>query len=392
MRRLKFGMLMFPIHQPSHDPTLQLEEDLDLAVHADRLGFDEFWFGEHHSGGWQIICDPLQMVVAAAQRTRRIRLGSGVSTLAYHHPKMLLESAIQADHLTRGRLMLGVGAGALVLDNTMLGLDPMDARGAMAEGVEAMMRLLAGDGPVTMVPTHARWELRDAWLHLAPYSDPLDIRVAVFNSPSGPRLAGRYGLGMISFGPAASVGLGRQNRLQLALERARYMADQHGQTLDRSRWSAMAPMHLAPTEAQAREEVRFGIAPYFDYLRQILPMNLPTDSDPDHLIDAMHVAGHGVVGTPQMAIEHIQRVQELSGGLGTFLIEHAGWADHDATLRSLRLFAREVAPAFTGSTRRRLEAHARELDPAHDQLTRRTMARAQAQAELAHNREVKAGR
>ena len=326
------------------------------------------------------------MVARAAATTRRIRLGSGVSTLAYHHPKTLLERAVQLDHMTRGRFMFGVGAGAVALDSLMLGLDPMNARTAMAESLEAMMLLLAADGPVTYTPTKADWRLVDAYLQLQPYSDPLDIRVAVFNLASGPRLAGRWGLGMVSFG-AAAVGLGKENRMALAVEKAQYKADEYGRTLERSRWSAMSPIHIAPTEAQARAEVRFGLSAYIDYIRQILPMNVPVDSDLDHLIDTLHLAGHEVVGTPEMAVRHIERVQELSGGVGTFLLEHADWANFAHTKASMELFAREVAPHFTGSSRARGAAYARELQ--HDQLTRRTMAKAQAAADVQHSAEVR---
>ena len=326
------------------------------------------------------------MVARAAATTRRIRLGSGVSTLAYHHPKTLLERAVQLDHMTRGRFMFGVGAGAVALDSLMLGLDPMNARTAMAESLEAMMLLLAADGPVTYTPTKADWRLVDAYLQLQPYSDPLDIRVAVFNLASGPRLAGRWGLGMVSFG-AAAVGLGKENRMALAVEKAQYKADEYGRTLERSRWSAMSPIHIAPTEAQARAEVRFGLSAYIDYIRQILPMNVPVDSDLDHLIDTLHLAGHEVVGTPEMAVRHIERVQELSGGVSTFLLEHADWANFAHTKASMELFAREVAPHFTGSSRARGAAYARELQ--HDQLTRRTMAKAQAAADVQHSAEVR---
>lgn len=387
MTRLAFGMLMFPMHRPEHDPTLLLHQDIALAEHADSLGFDEFWFGEHHSGGWQIVADPLLMVARAAASTRRIRLGSGVSTLSYHHPKMLLDSVIQLDHMTRGRMMFGVGAGALALDSLMLGLDPMRARAAMHESLEAMTLLLAADGPVTYTPAHADWRLVDAELHLLPYSDRLDIRVAAFNSASGPRLAGRFDLGMISFGASAAVGLGKDNRMAMAAEKVRFVAEQHGRQLDRKRWSAMSPMHLAPTEDQARAEVRYGLAAHLDYVRQILPLNVPVDSDVDRLVDTLHLAGHGVVGTPAMAIRHIERMQQLSGGFGTFLLEHADWADHQHTRDSMELFAREVVPHFTGACRPRLRAHARELG--HDQLTRRTMAKAQAAADLEHSREVR---
>ena len=387
MSRLKFGMLMFPIHRPEHNPTLQLHQDIALVEHADALGFDEFWFGEHHSGGWQIIADPLLMVARAAATTQRIRLGSGVSTLAYHHPKMLLDSVVQLDHMTRGRFMFGVGAGALALDSLMMGLEPMKARDAMNESLEAMMLLLKNDGPVSYTPEHAGWRLKDAYLQLLPYSEKLDIRVAVFNSASGPRLAGRWGLGMISFGASAAVGLGKENRMALAVEKAQFMADQHGHVLERSRWSAMSPMHIAPTEAQAREEVRYGISHYIDYIRQILPMNVPVDSDVDNIVDTLHIAGHGVIGTPEMAIDHIERIQELSGGVGTFLIEHSNWASHTHTKASMELFASEVVPHFTGATRARQEAYARELEL--DQLTRRTMAKAQTAADLKHSAEVR---
>ena len=386
MNRLKFGMLMFPIHRPGHNPSLQLARDIELAEQADKLGFDEFWFGEHHSGGWQIIADPLLMVARAAATTKRIRLGSGVSSLAYHHPKMLLDSVIQLDHMTQGRFMFGIGAGALALDSLMMGLDPMNARAAMAESLEAMMLLLEGKNPVSYKPIHADWELTDAYLHLQPYA-PLDIRVAVFNSASGPRLAGRWGLGMISFGASAAVGLGKENRMAKAAEKAQYMAEQYGQTIDRSRWSAMSPIHIAPTEAQAREEVRYGLSHYIDYIRQILPMNVPVDSDIDNIVDALHTAGHGVVGTPEMAIDHIERIQELSGGIGTFLIEHGDWASHAHTCASMELFASEVVPHFTGVNSARKAAYERELE--HDQLTRRTMAKAQAAAELAHSVDVR---
>lgn len=384
---LRFGVLMFPIHRPDQDPTLQLEQDVALAEHADRLGYDEFWFGEHHSGGWQIIADPLLMVARAAATTRRIRLGSGVSTLAYHHPKILLDSVIQLDHMTRGRLMFGVGAGALALDSMMLGHDPMDARDAMVESLEVIDLLLRADGPVSYTPRHADWRLVEAQLHLLPYSNPLDIRVAVFNSASGPAAAGRFGLGMISFGASAAVGLGRENKMATAIEKAEETAAHFGRLVERRRWSAMSPMHLAPTEEQARAEVRFGLVPYIDYIRQILPMNVPVGADPDDIIDTLHTAGHAVVGTPAMAIDHIRRMQQLSGGLGTFLIEHADWADHHRTQASMELFAREVMPHFTGRTRARTAAYDRELQ--HDQLTRRTMAKAQTAAELQYAADVR---
>ncbi|MDG6106484.1 LLM class flavin-dependent oxidoreductase [Dactylosporangium aurantiacum] len=253
MGRIGFGVLMFPIHRPTHNPTLQLEGDLDLAVLCDRLGFDEFWFGEHHSGGWQIIGAPELMIAAAAQRTSRIRLGTGVSTLSYHHPLTLLDRIIQLDHLTRGRLVFGVGAGALALDATMIGHDPMQARRMMEESLEVITELLRFDGPVTR---RTDWfELRDAYLHLAPYQERLDVRVAVFRSPSGPRLAGRFGAGMLSFGASAALGLGSKHPLTTAWQMAAAQA-KAGVEHSRERAALRIPQQRPPAHDTAPPERR----------------------------------------------------------------------------------------------------------------------------------------
>ena len=109
--RLRFGIFMAPFHQAGENPTLALERDLELVAHLDRLGWDEAWIGEHHSAGTEIIASPEIFIAAAAERTRHIKLGTGVISVAYHNPYMVAERAVLLDHLTRGRFMLGVGPG-----------------------------------------------------------------------------------------------------------------------------------------------------------------------------------------------------------------------------------------------------------------------------------------
>jgi limonene 1,2-monooxygenase len=375
--RLKFGVFTYPVHRPTQDPTLQLETDLDLAEHCDRLGFDEFWFGEHHSGGWQTIASPELMIAAAAQRTHRIRLGTGVSALSYHHPLLLADRIVQLDHMTRGRLIFGVGSGALALDSLMIGHDPMEARRRMEESLEVMLDLFRGEGPVNR--TTDWFTLRDAWLQLLPYSDEIDVRVACFRSPAGARLAGRTGSGMLQFGAAAAIGGGSENPMTTAWETLEHHASRAGQAVDRSRWSVVSPMHIAPTERQAREAVRWGLPHYIRFIRQVLPMNVPVDlSDVDAVIDVLQTTGHAVVGTPEQAIAHIEELQRITGGFGTFLIEHGELADPEDSRRSYELFAREVVPHFSRANAPRLAAWGRELSA--NGFTRRTMAAAQARA------------
>ena len=139
---LRFGIFMAPFHPTGQNPTLALDRDLDLIEHLDRLGFDEAWIGEHHSGGYEIIASPEMFIATAAERTQHIQLGTGVVSLPYHHPFMTAQRLVLLDHLTKGRVMLGVGPGALPSDAFMLGIDPADQRDRMEEALEIILRLL----------------------------------------------------------------------------------------------------------------------------------------------------------------------------------------------------------------------------------------------------------
>ena len=196
---------MAPFHQAGENPTLAIERDLELVAHLDRLGWDEAWIGEHHSAGTEIIASPEIFIAAAAERTRHIKLGTGVISVAYHNPYMVAERAVLLDHMTRGRFMLGVGPGSLPTDAIMLGLDPTETRPLLEEGLDVIMRLLTTEEPVSSQTK--MWNLADARLHLRPYSNPLfDVAVPAVASPSGPRLAGKYGVGLLSIGATQAAG------------------------------------------------------------------------------------------------------------------------------------------------------------------------------------------
>ena len=111
--RMKFGIFMGPFHRVGENPTLAIDRDLELVQWLDHLGFDEAWIGEHHSAGWETISSPELFMAVAADRTKHIKLGTGVISLPYHHPFMVANRMVQLDHMTHGRVMLGVGPGAL---------------------------------------------------------------------------------------------------------------------------------------------------------------------------------------------------------------------------------------------------------------------------------------
>jgi alkanesulfonate monooxygenase SsuD/methylene tetrahydromethanopterin reductase-like flavin-dependent oxidoreductase (luciferase family) len=134
-------MFMAPFHTTVQDPTSALERDLQHIELLDRLGFDEVWIGEHHSAGAEFVTSPEIFIATAAARTKRIRLGTGVISLPYHHPLWVADRAILLDHLTRGRFMLGLGPGSLPSDAAMIGLEPEVLRPRLDEGVAAILHL-----------------------------------------------------------------------------------------------------------------------------------------------------------------------------------------------------------------------------------------------------------
>jgi limonene 1,2-monooxygenase len=327
------------------NPTLALERDLELVVRLDQLGFDEAWFGEHHSAGYEFIASPEVFIAVAAERTRHLRLGTGVSSLPYHHPFILADRMVLLDHLTRGRVMFGVGPGALPSDAFMMGIDPMRQREMMEESLEAILALLDGRELVTRDP--GWFTLRDARLQLRPYSHPrFEVAVAAQVSPAGPRAAGRFGLSLLSIGATTAGGfdvLG--SHWQVMEERAA----EFDTTVERRNWRLVGPMHIAETEEQARADVTFGLVQWVDYFERVAALPLaPGTLDPERMVDALMATGFAVVGTPAMAVEQIERLAVQSGGFGTYLLMAHEWADREATLHSYELFAREVIPHFQG--------------------------------------------
>jgi limonene 1,2-monooxygenase len=344
---LKFGIFLAPFHPVGQNPTLALERDLDLVVHLDRLGFDEAWIGEHHSAGYEIIASPEVFIGIAAERTNHIRLGTGVSSLPYHHPLMLTDRMVLLDHLTRGRIMLGVGPGALPSDAFMMGIPVAAQRDRMEEALEAILLLLRSDEPVTM---KTDWfTLDDARLNLRPYTQPhFEVAVASQISPAGSRAAGRFGTGLLSIGATNQQGFDLLGyHWQIAEERAA----QFDTSVERRNWRLVGPVHIAETREQAYEDVRFGLEQWVDYFQRVAALPIaPDTSDAEEMADAINKSGFAVIGTPDDAIAQIQRLWDQSnGGFGSFLVMAHEWADRAATRKSYELLSQYVFPAFQGS-------------------------------------------
>lgn len=343
---IKFGAFLAPYHPLTADPALQLRRDIDLMEHLDHLGFDEAWMGEHHSTGAEIVPAPDVFIAAAAERTRRIRFGTGVLSLPYHHPLVTADRITQLDLQTRGRLIVGTGPGKIPLDAHMMGIDPIDQRRMQGEALEAVLRLLRGE----VVTMQTDWfTLRDARAQLPTY-DPAGIEVATAStiSPNGSVLAGTHGLSLLSLAASSPSGFEVLDRNWGVYEK---VSAEHGHRADRSMWRVVNPMFLAETRAEAERAVSRRIHAIAEYVNRQQGIEPDWAQTPGGIIeqwrtDTLGEFGQVVIGTPEDAIAQIERLIEKTGGFGTLLILHVDMANWEDTVRSYELFASEVIPYF----------------------------------------------
>jgi limonene 1,2-monooxygenase len=351
--RLKFGAFLAPHHPLGEHPTLLFRRDLDLATHLDRLGLDEFWVGEHHSSGWETIASPELFLAAAGERTERIRLGTGVVSLPYHHPFNVAQRIVQLDHMTRGRVIFGTGPGALPSDARVHGIDPRLLRDRQDEALGVIIRLLRGEERFTY--TSDWFTLNEAELQILPLQEDLPMAVASSISPSGMQLVGKYGIGALSIASTSTEGLAALPTQWTFAEEA---AAQYGQQVDRGQWRVLMAWHLAETRERARAEATQGLHRWHnEYNVHVLGRpNAQHVEDPDELMDQVTAggaegAGAAVVGTPDDLVAAIVRLREITGGFGVVLGFAHDWADREAAFRSWELFARYVVPEVNGYTR-----------------------------------------
>ncbi|MCD6073974.1 MAG: monooxygenase [Rhodospirillales bacterium] len=344
-RHIEVGVFVPPHHSNTENVALAMRRDLALAEWLDELGYAELWMGEHHSGGMQIYGSPEMFIAAAAERTRRIRLGAGVISLPYHNPFMVADRIVQLDNQTQGRAMFGFGPGALASDAHMMGIPVAKSRDRLAQGIEVIIRLLDGE---TITETTDWYTLKDARLHITPFSHPRPpLAVASLKTPTGAITAGRYNMELLCANAA-----GANDALKFATQ----AAAEQGRTYDRSRLRVVGSFHLAETREEARRLAQHGMSEYFDYgniMRPPNPNGAPSAGDPIEQVLAMR---GGVIGTPDEAIGALEKLWDLTGGFGCLLLQGTNWMDFEATKRSYELFMRYVLPAFTGRNKSRADS------------------------------------
>jgi limonene 1,2-monooxygenase len=324
-----------------------MQRDFELVEWLEHLGFAELWIGEHHSGGMQVYGSPELFIAAAAERTSRINIGAGVIPVPYHHPYMIADRILQLDHQTRGRAMFGFGPGMLIADSMMLGIPAEEQRARLVEGVDIIMRLIGGE---TITHESDWFRLKDASLQLSPYRNTRPhMAVAASRTPTGTRIAGRYGFGVLT------PGAGDVNATWKVVEEA---AAEYGQPASRDNLRCLVNFHLAETKADALKAVEFGLPEWMHYLDALNPKAYEdtvakAGDDPAKIV----AARGGLVGTPDEAVEFLDRLWEKSGPFGTVLMGGTNWMPFEATKRSYELMMRYVMPAFNRANKQRWQSY-----------------------------------
>jgi len=345
MARLGFGAFLAPHHPIGENPLLQFRRDIKFVQHLDELGFDEFWCGEHHSSGWEMIASPEMFLAAAAEHTKRIKLATGVISLPYHNPFNVAQRMVQLDWMSGGRAIFGSGPGALPSDAYTLDIDPMTQRDRQDEAIGVIRRLMKGE----RVTHKSEWfTLNDAALQLLPLQEDMPFAVASQISPSGMTLAGKYGIGIISLGSMAPEGL---TALPTQWGFAESAAKKAGTTVDRKNWRVLLNWHIAETREKAMEEARVGLQRWHNqYIVATLQRpGAVAYKSPDEAIEQMTAPGSAaVIGTPDDLIAMIKKVYQGSGGFGHCVGFVHDWANPENTFRSWDMVARYVIPEING--------------------------------------------
>jgi alkanesulfonate monooxygenase SsuD/methylene tetrahydromethanopterin reductase-like flavin-dependent oxidoreductase (luciferase family) len=348
-------MFLMPVHDPAKPPAQCYDEDLELIVRAEELGFTEFWVGEHHSSSYENIVMPEIFIGRALGITKAIRLGAAPVCLQYHHPAHVACRLAFLDHLSHGRLNVCFGPGAIPTDMEMYGVDPKQSGAMVAEAITIITTIWTTDPPYTIDGqfwhVHVSKQLIPE-LGVGAFLKPLQrphppVAVPVINRNSaGVRLAGEKGYRPISHHMVASNVLA--NHWQTYEEGAR----KAGCEPDRSNWKISRNIFVAETTKEAKERARTtSLGRCLEYILRLCDhgpgrgmwkrdLAMPdADCNLDYLLQDQVIAGD-----PDEVVRQLLRMMEETGRFGTLVMVAHDWDDKEAWIRCLELFAKDVMP------------------------------------------------
>ena len=358
MPPIKSGIFIMPFHDSAKPLAQCYDEDMELAIRADELGFDEFWVGEHHTMAYENIPMPELFIAAAMPQTKTMHMGPAPVCLQQHHPLHVASRLAMLDNLCRGRLDLCFGPGSVSTDLEILGIEPKDSGKMVAESADMILKLWSSDGPIDLegefwnikMREHIDLEVGLGIIH-KPYRQPhppIAMPITSMNSGTA-KAAGQRG-----FQPFAHslITTNVVANIWETYETASYEA---GRIPDRSDFKIARAVFLADSTAEAQTIARTNsLAAGFNYIGNLLDRGghgrgmMKRDqamSDADCDID-FWMSDQIIAGDVDYALDRLLAMVEETGEFGTLVTMAYDWDDKESWVHSLELFANELMPAL----------------------------------------------
>ncbi len=352
---LDFGIFAQPAWRPHTNWTLALDQMVEEAQLADKLGFDEYWVGEHHSGGHETVPLPEMQLARIAQVTDRIKLMPATVNLPYdiHDPFAVAERLAFLDQISHGRTILGFGGGALMSDMEMFNATDDEMKDRMWEAIDVIETYLDAEEPTDYDGEFYQYEAR--MVQFPTYQEEPLSSVAGLTSRSTFYNAAKDGHRplSISFIPMEAPNNPACVSLEEAGEAIEEGAREAGRDPAKARqsWCITREVYVAESKEQALEDLRSGIEGYYEYMFDIgLAPFMKRDADQeveDLTVEWMVENVPFLIGSPDDVVKQIKALHDRVGPFGQLLINHHDWGlPQYKWNQSLEWFAEEVIPAF----------------------------------------------
>ncbi len=350
---MEFGMFHEFQRRPGQTEAAAFAESFEQVDEAERAGLDVMWLAELHAAPERsVLSAPLNIASAIATRTKLMKIGIAVQVLPLCHPLRIAEEAATVDHISHGRLIMGVGRSGFPRTYEAYGISYAESRERFAEVMEIMRRAWTQE----TFSFHGKfYDFENVCCVPKPYTAPYpELRVAV-NSPDTFQEQGDLGNPIF-----VATRLGDLNELvpNLAVYRAAWQAAGHP---GNGKVYLRVPVYLAATEKQAREEPMESIMFFYRYLGERIEAsavmegaraieNRAERGSRLQSIDYEEVMrGKIIVGTPAMVVDRLGQLKEVLGLDGILAELNCGMRiPHDQVVNSLRLLCQDVRSKFRG--------------------------------------------
>ncbi len=350
---MKFGILYnVDYHREVHGtPSKYYETLLNQIELEEQLGFDAVWFGEHHYSGYSFASPPV-IAMAAAARTSRIRLGTGVSLLALGQPIRMAEEYAMLDVLSGGRLEYGIGRGFLKYAHEVMGVDEAENRERYIEGAELIQKAWTADGPFTFEGKYST--LLDYEFFPKPIQSPHPpIYASGVLTPESFAWAGAqgYNLSTAFFLPA-------QELVRDGITMYRQKLVEHGHDPATRDVAGVFQMYCGESNQEARDSAGQYVLNYLEYFGRLASRSQFTAQDFSayregfaevqgmDAYDEMDRQKLVMIGDPDTLIERIKWAQEYYGTNYLVFEIAQGGQPPETVIPSLERFAKYVMPEF----------------------------------------------